>query len=64
MKQLTNREYEVYRQYIKDQAYGRILTPDGLRLICSAFENDPEQIGVHMLQTLAKFRSEGIVREK
>ena len=64
MKQLTNKEYEKYQQFLKDQTNGRVLTPDGLRFICSANENDPEKIGIHMLQTLAKFRSEGIVSWK
>ena len=42
---------------------GRVLTPDGLRLICAAYENDPEKIGIHMLEMLAKFRNEGIIGE-
>ena len=40
--------------------YGRILTPDGLRFICASFDYDPEQIGKHMLEMLAKFKSEGL----
>ncbi len=41
--------------------HGRILTPDGLRVICAGLDNDPEMIGIHMLEMLNKFRNEGIV---
>jgi hypothetical protein len=61
MKQITNKEYERYQKYQIDRLYGRILTPDGLRLICAALDYDPEKIGKHMLEMLAKFRSEGII---
>ena len=37
------------------------LTPDGLRVVCAGFDNDPEMIGIHMLEMLNKFRNEGIV---
>ena len=47
--------------YLIDKIYGRILTPDGLRFICASFDYDPEQIGKHMLEMLAKFRNEGII---
>jgi hypothetical protein len=47
--------YQIYR------LYGRVLTPDGLRLICAALDYDPEKIGKHMLEMLAKFRNEGII---
>lgn len=60
MKQLTNKEYERYEQYRRDRDNGRVLTPDGLRLICTGFDNDPEKIGKHMLEMLAKFRNEGL----
>jgi hypothetical protein len=43
------------------QVHGRILTPDGLRVVCAGLYNDPEKIGIHMLEMLAKFRNEGIV---
>ena len=61
MKQLTNKEYAAYEQYKADRQHGRILTPDGLRLICAGFDNDPEKIGIHMLEMVAKFRNEGII---
>ncbi len=61
MKQISNKEFERYQKYQIDRLYGRILTPDGLRLICAALDYDPEKIGKHMLEMLAKFRNEGIV---
>ena len=61
MKQILNKEYEKYQQYQTNMLHGRILTPDGLRIICEGFDNDPEKIGIHMLEMLAKFRNEGIV---
>ena len=62
MKQVTNKEYEKYRQYQTDVLHGRILTPDGLRVICAGLDHDPEKIGIHMLEMPDKFKSEGIVK--
>ena len=61
MKQISNKEYEKYQQYQTDVNHGRVLTPDGLRVICAGLNNDPEKIGIHMLEMLAKFKSEGIL---
>ena len=60
MKQISNKEYEKYQQYKNDKRQGRCLTPDGLRVICAGLDNDPEKIGIHMLEMVAIFRSEGI----
>ncbi len=60
MKQITNKEYESYQEYQRNQLHGRILTPDGLRLICAGLDNNPEKIGKHMLEMLVKFRNEGL----
>ncbi|MBQ3757751.1 MAG: cytochrome C [Oscillospiraceae bacterium] len=49
MKQISNKEYEKYQQYQTDKLHGRILTPDGLRLICAGLDNDPEKIGIHTI---------------
>ena len=57
MKQISNKEYERYQQYQTDKLHGRILTQDGLRLICAGLE----KIGIHMLELLVKFGNEGIV---
>jgi hypothetical protein len=58
---IPTRCFEPYQQYQIDKLHGRILTPDGLRVICAGLDNDPEKIGIHMLEMLAKFRNEGIV---
>ena len=60
MKQITNRDYEKYKQYQTDKLNGRILTPDDLRVICAGLDNNPEKIGIHMLEMLAKLRNEGL----
>ena len=60
MKQISNKEYEKYQQYLTDKLFGRILTPDGLRVVCEGLDNDPEKIGIHMLEMLAKFKNEGL----
>jgi hypothetical protein len=64
MKQISNKEYEKYQQYQTDTLHGRILTQDGLRVICAGLDNDPEKIGIHMLEMLAKFRREGVICSK
>ena len=61
MKQISNKEYEKYQQYQTDKLHGRILTPDGLRVVCAGLDNDPEKIGIHMLEKLAKFRNGGVI---
>lgn len=61
MKQISNKEYERYHKYQIYRLYGRILTPDGLRLICAALDYDPEKNGENMLEMPAKFRNEGII---
>ena len=63
MKQISNKEYEKYQQYQTDKLHGRILTPDGLRVVCAGLDNDPGKIGKHMLEMLVKFRNEGIVEK-
>lgn len=60
MNHISKKEYEKYQQYQTNKLHGRILTPDGLRIICDSFDNDPERIGKHMLEMLTKFRSEGL----
>lgn len=58
MKKLTDKEYEEYQKYKTDKLYGRVLTSDGLRLICAAENYDPEAIGKRMLEALAKIGRE------
>ena len=54
MKQIKHSEYEEYLKYLRDKNNGRILTPDGLRLICQANDYDAEKIGQHFLEVLPK----------
>ena len=61
MATITKKQMEEYERLRRDRDNGRVLTPDGLRLSCAAYENDPEKIGIHMLEMLAKFRNEGII---
>ena len=57
MPTITKKELEEYRQMCYDKNNGRILTPDGLRLICDGLNRDPEAIGKHFLEVLAKLES-------
>ena len=36
MKKITNKEYEEFQKYKTDVLNGRILTPDGIKLIIKA----------------------------
>ena len=60
MKQISNKEFERYQQYLTDKTFGRILTPEGLRFLCASLDNNPEEIGKHMLLMVEKFRSEDL----
>lgn len=64
MKKITNKEYIEYQEYKRAKAHGRILTPDGLRLICNSCNNDPIAIGTHFLETLHRFERESAFLEK
>lgn len=55
MHKLTNKQYEAYMKMIREKEEGRPLTPDGLRMICSAHEYEPEKIGLHFLMVLANW---------
>ena len=59
MKQLTNKEFEEYQAFLKNRNQGRILTPDGLRVICAACDYDPQKIGQHFLELLPKLTEGG-----
>lgn len=61
MKKITNKQYEEYQKLPDDKEHGRILTPDGLRLICSACNYDPTEIGKIMLENLANLQAKGAV---
>lgn len=63
MKQIKNSEYEEFQKYLHNKNNGRILTPDGLRLICQANDYDAEKIGQHFLEVLPEDSSSGKVRD-
>ena len=52
MKQIPNKEYEKYQQYLSDKTNSRILTPEALRFICEANYYDAAAIGQHFLELL------------
>lgn len=54
MPTISKKPYDDYKQLCKERDEGRILTPDGLRFICEAYNYDPEAIGKHMLEALVK----------
>lgn len=53
MKQIKNSEYEEYQKYLRDKNNGRMLTPEGLQLICQTNDYDAEKIGQHFLEVLS-----------
>lgn len=55
MQKLTDKQYNEYQKMLREKEEGRLLTPDGLRTICSAHEYDPEKIGLHFLTVLANW---------
>ena len=51
-EKLTKAQIEDYRKLCYARDHGRLLTPDGLRFICSANDYDPEKIGRYFLELL------------
>ena len=45
MKQLKEKEYEEFQQYLDNKAHGYIWTPDTLELLCSGNDYEPERSG-------------------
>ncbi len=60
MKQLKEKEYEEFRQYLYNKTHGYIWTPDTMELICSGNDNNPEQIGKQMLEMMYRMRNEHV----
>ncbi len=56
MKKITNKEYEEFQKYKTDVLNGRVLTPDGIRLIIKANDYNPEGIGKDILKTYARIK--------
>lgn len=55
---LTKRQIEDYTELCRARDKGRLLTPNGLRFICAANNYDPEEIGKHFLEVLARFEAD------
>lgn len=60
-ERLPKKQIEEYKALCSARDNGRLLTPNGLRSICEANNNDPEAIGKHFLEALARFRAEKII---
>ena len=64
MHKLTDKQYNEYQKMHRDRDSVRLLTPDGLRTICSAHEYDPEKIGLHFLTVLANWNKVEVCVDK
>ena len=57
MKKITDKEYKEFQTYKMDVIKGRVLTPDGIRLIVKANNYNPEGVGKDILRAYAKMRN-------
>ena len=60
MKQITNKEYEKYQEYKRNEYNCMTITPKGLALICKGNNMSAPEIGEHMLSIYAMFKAEGL----
>lgn len=58
---ITKQQVEDYAKLCRARNKGQLLTSDGLRFICEAYQFDPEAIGNHMLEMYAKFKVEKVI---
>lgn len=56
MKKITDKEYKEWQKYKKDCLYGRVLTPEGLRITIEAENFDAEKIGRFFLEMYPKIK--------
>lgn len=54
MPTISKKELQDYQQLCRDRENGKILTSDGLKLICSALKYNPEKIGQHFLEIMTR----------
>ena len=52
MPNISKEQLEDYKKLCDERNKGRLLTPEGLRFICSAYNYDAEAIGRHFLELL------------
>lgn len=57
MKKITDKEYKEFQKYKTDVIKGRVLTPEGIRLIVKANDYNPEGIGKDILRAYTKMRN-------
>lgn len=57
MPTISKKKLEDYQHLCKDRNNGRILTLDGLKLVCEGLNKDPEAIGKHFLEVLARLQA-------
>lgn len=58
---MTKQQVEDYAKLCRARDRGQLLTPDGLRFICEAYQFDHDAIGKHMLEMYAKFKAAKII---
>ena len=56
-KYMTKEQIAEYEYLSKEKANGRLLTADGIELICSANNYDAEAIGKYFLELLPSIRA-------
>lgn len=54
MLTITKKQLADYEHRCEDRNNGRILTQDGLRSICEAYDYDPEKMGKHFPEVLPR----------
>ena len=59
MPTITKKQFEEYEQPCRDRDNGRLLTPDGLRLVCEGLNRELEAIGKHFLEMLSRMQNKG-----
>lgn len=57
-KYMTKQQIEDYEQLCRERIKGRLLTGDGIRFICEAYNYDAEKIGQHFLELLPKVQND------
>lgn len=64
MANISKKELVDYYVYLRDVINGRVLNPDGIRLLCEAEQHDPEKIGKRILEAYNKMIAEGVYKKR
>lgn len=54
MPTISKKQLQEYEHYKELERKGQLLTPEGLRMICNANDNNPTEIGKHILECLVR----------